>query len=175
MQSRRPYTAVRIGLAALTALALVPGCAGYRLGSTLPPGIRSVAVPVFVNRTNKPELAVEATNATLREFQQDGSLRVADAETADAVLDVILTGYRLEPVRYQTGRRTTANEYRITLTAHATLKNRTTGAVLFDNPKLAEDAAFTVSGDLLSAERSALPTAARNLGRKIVERVLETW
>jgi len=175
MNSRRQVRRFWSGAAALGAAALLAGCATYRLGSSLPPGIRSVAVPMFVNKTAKPELAAEAVNATVQEFQRDGSLRVAAADAADAVLEVALTGYGLSPVRYEDERRTTAQEYRITLTADAVLRKRATGAVVFEGRNLTEDTTFVAGGDLLSAERTALPAAARNLGRDIVERVLATW
>jgi hypothetical protein len=175
MNSPRPVRWFWSSATALGAVALLAGCATYRLGSSLPPGIRSVAVPMFVNRTAKPELAAEAVNATVQEFQRDGSLRVAATDAADAVLEVVLTGYRLSPVRYEDERRTTAQEYRITLTADAVLRQRTTGAVVFEGRNLAEDTTFEAAGDLLSAERAALPAAARNLARDIVERALATW
>ena len=55
------------------------GCVGlgYRLGSSLPPDIRSVYVPVFVNRTGEPRVETEATRAAKQEFQRDGTLHLA--------------------------------------------------------------------------------------------------
>ena len=66
----RAINTIRIG-AALTLL--LTGCTGYRLGSMLPPEIKTVYVPTFANQTTEPLLEMEATDAVIVEFQQDGS------------------------------------------------------------------------------------------------------
>ena len=59
----------RMRQAMVLLIALVPllgGCLGYRLGTTLPPGIRSLHVPTFVNLTGEPGLESEtATTASV--------------------------------------------------------------------------------------------------------------
>ena len=66
---------IQYGAASMALAVALTGCAGYRLGTMLPPDIQSVAVPTFINRTSEPLLESETTRAAIREFQQDGSLR----------------------------------------------------------------------------------------------------
>lgn len=164
-----------VGLSVLTggALLIIAGCANYQLGSMLPPGIRSIHVPTFVNRSSEPQIEASITAATVREFQRDGTLEVEVREQADAVLDVVLTGYRLQAVRYDKDRAKTAAEYRVFLEAKIALKSRSGGVLL--EKQLRGDTTFALTGDLASAKMTALPNAAQDLAHKIVESVVEYW
>ncbi len=152
------------------------GCSwmGYNVGSTLPPGIRSVFVPVFANQTGEPQLEFETTNAAIQEFQKDGTLRVAGKDQADAILEVKITRYDLAPVRYREDQRTTAREYRLTLTADMSFRKLANSEVLMTKTVTGE-ATFAVIGDLPTAQRNALPAAAKNLAHYLVRNVVEYW
>ena len=62
-------------------ISLLCGCAGYRLGTLLPPEIKTIHVPTFVNKTREPALEAETTGAAISEFQKDGTLRITDSES----------------------------------------------------------------------------------------------
>lgn len=154
-------------------LLLGSGCTGYRLGSTLPPGIASVHVPTFVNRTREPQIEGETTRATIQEFQRDGTLKIADSRRADAFLDVALTDYRLQPLRYEKDRAKTTREYRMLLTAELVFK-RATGEVVV-RKRVVGEATFEPGSNLPTAKQEALPRAASDLAHRIVESVVEAW
>lgn len=154
---------------------LVAGCVGYRLGTSLPPGIRTVHVSVFENKTAEPAIEFDTTQATVREFQREGTLRVAAADEADLLVAVTLLDYSLQPLGYRKDRATTANEYRITLTASLTLTERKTGRLMYAGQTVIGDTTFTVESDLAEAKRAALPLAARHLAHQLVKRVVEYW
>lgn len=163
-------------LAVLVALSLsFTGCVGYQLGSMLPPDISSVYIPTFVNETTEPFIEVETTQAAIVQFQLDGSLEVVREDQADAVLNVTVKNFELEPVGYSKIRRTAANEYRLVLTASIVFKRISTGEVLVMYPAVTGWSTFPYQGDLASAKRAALPDAAEKLGYNIVKRVVETW
>jgi len=155
--------------------AMFAGCAGYRLGSTLPAGINVIHVPTFTNKTDEPRLEIETTRAVIQEFQRDGSLSVGEESKADVVLDVVLTGLRQEPLQYQKDNAKTVREYRLTITASVVLRNRRTGKVIAKNPRVQGEADFIPPGDLASAKRNAIPEAAKDLAHDIVENVVEYW
>ncbi len=163
----------------LCVTAVVPvaftGCAGYKLGSNLPPGIRSVAVPVFVNETGEPGLETLTTSATIQEFQKDGSLKVADRSGADTVVEVTLRKYTLTPLRYRSDRATTAREYRLTLVADVTWMRLPGQEVLARTSKVEGYKDFEALVDLPSARRDALPDAAADLAHRIVRTIVEHW
>jgi hypothetical protein len=156
-------------------LPMLAGCIGYTLGNTLPPNIRSVAVPVVANEANEPGLETLVTSAVIAEFQRDGSLKVRPREQAHSVIEVKLTHYSLAPLRYRKDQNTTAQEYRLTLRADVTLR-RLPGREIVTQTKDVEGFADFVSlTDLPSSRRDALPKAAADLARRVVKTVVEYW
>ena len=74
--------------AALILLSL-GGCAGYHIGPVQPYYLRavhSIAVPTFENKTLVPRIAVLVTDTVIKQFQQDGTYRIANDDQADAIL-----------------------------------------------------------------------------------------
>jgi hypothetical protein len=160
----------------LACAALLQGCVGYRLGSMLPPDVKTVFIPTFINKTTEPLVDVETTRATTRQVQLDGSLKLAAEQEADTILEVTVHGYDLSPIAYDKGRqRTLADEYRLTLTASVLLKRRMTGEIIVENPSVRGDVTFEVGGSLAASKRNALPGAADDLGRRIVRQIVEVW
>ncbi len=154
---------------------MLTGCVGYRLGSMLPPDINSVYVPTVVNRTGEPLLEDEVTRAVITQIQRDGSLRIAGAEDADAVLNVTIKDFTLNPIAYDRHVSSRADEYRMILTASIIFSRRSDGKVLVEAPRLSGESTFIFSSDLSQAKRDALPEAARDLAHDIVERIVEMW
>ncbi len=152
------------------------GCAGYRVGTMLPPDIRTVFVPTVENRTDEPLIEAEVTRAIISQIQLDGSLRISnDPAQADAVLNVTLRDYRLVPVSYQKRQQAQPTEYRIILTAAFAMTENRTGKVLAQSSRAEGDSTAPLSGDMSSAKRAGLPDAARRLAHDIVEKMVETW
>jgi outer membrane lipopolysaccharide assembly protein LptE/RlpB len=160
---------------AVLALALGPGCAGYRLGSTLPPDIKSIHIPTFKNNTTEPLIEVETTNKTIAEFQRDGTLRIANLDEADAVLKVTIYKITLTPLRYSQTDRATPNEYRMTLTAAYTFTRKSTNKVIGQSTAITGETTLPYAGNYQAAIRTAIPRAAEDLGRNLVEKVVEIW
>jgi len=159
---------------AILGLVVTSGCMGYRLGSSLPPGIDVVHIPVFTNETDEPALEVVTTQAAIAEFQRDGTLAIGDPDRADVRLQVRLTGFSLNPVRYDRDAATTAEEYRMTILADMQLIEIRTGDVLV-NRRISGERDFALAGDLSSAKRTHLPAAARDLAARIVRASIEFW
>lgn len=152
----------------------LPGCVGYKLGSSLPAGLKTIFVPTFANKTKEPLIEVEATNATIAEFQKDGTLRVVGEEEADLVLDCTLDSVTLAPLRYDQSDGSKPTEYRLTLNATFVLK-RTQVREKLGEASVIGEATFFFAGNLASAKRNALPAASEDLAKRIVEKVVEVW
>jgi hypothetical protein len=158
----------------LAMVAVAAGCTSYRLGSSLPEGIESLYVPSLVNETAEPQLDAEVTRAVVREFQRDGTLRLASATEADARLEGTLVSFKLEPLRYERDEGRTAREYRLRIGANIRLIRADTDEVVVKR-YVEGDATFDFFGDLASSKIQALPAASRDLAHDIVEAVVETW
>lgn len=160
---------------ALLGIACLAGCAHYQLGSTLPPDIKSVYIPVFQNKTGEPDVERETTRAAIQEFQNDGTLRVAPEERADLLLEVTVVEYQMKPIRYERTRTTTAEEFRMRLVADIVARRASDGTVFIARKGLEGDTTFPIATDMRSAKLEALPDAAADLAHEIVEALVEAW
>ncbi len=161
-----------LGWAAL--LALVSGCAGYRLGPSngLAAGEKSVRVVPFANQTMEPRLTDAVTSQMRKELQRDGTFQLATREDGDIVLGGTLTRYERLEVTFSPQDILTVRDYRLTLTAQVTARERSTGRLLVDQ-SVAGYTLIRVGYDLTSAERQAWPLLARDLARNVTALLAE--
>lgn len=167
----------RLFALSVAALLLLPsaGCVNYRLGSMLPPDVATVYMPTCVNKTSEPLIEQDVTREILSEIQMDGSLRVAGADVADAILDVTLIKFWLDPVAYVSGQSSTANQYRMNIRASFVLRRRADNSVVVESPGLVGWYDFDFTGDMTSSKAAALRPAAKDLGRRIVDSIVQYW
>jgi len=160
-----------VGLVVITAVA--GGCGGYSVGTLLPEHIKTIAVPVFVNETDEPNLEIQATNAVINGLATDGTLRVVPDDEADVVLTVRIIKYERKAIRY-TGA-TQPAEYRVTVTVLATLHDTREGTDLWTDNRLSGSTEFIVRAGLPASEARARPEALEDLAHDVVEHIVEGW
>lgn len=166
----------RATLATLAGVLLgLAGCAGYRIGSTLPSDIKTINIPTFINKSKQPLIEVEATSRAVSEFQRDGTLRITGGAEADVILEVTILDLTLSPLRYSRKNRETPNEYRMKIRASYKLKRTSTDAIIGENPEVIGETTFPYAGGMQAAIQTALPDAAEDLGRRLVENIVELW
>jgi hypothetical protein len=166
---------VRRAAGLLALLVLVAGC-GYSARGHLPSDVRTVAVPIFGNRTTKPAVETEMTRALADAFATDGRLRVVSRATADAVLEGEVTAYELISIAFDP----TANVriYRLLVTMNVSLRDVRRNAVLFQQQGLSEKADFRVSGlvsETIAREEIALRAATLDIARAVVALAIERF
>jgi hypothetical protein len=162
-------------LTCATAL-LLAGCAGYHLGPVNPGtragGERTVEVLPFNNQTLQPRLGDAVTQALRERLQTDGTYQLATHGGGDIVVTGVITRYNREGLSYLNNDVATVENYRVSVIAHVTARERSTGKLL-----LGKDVnGYTlvhVGSDLASAERQALPLLAEDLARNTVELLTE--
>jgi len=157
---------------------ILAGCAGYKLGNiqgTQMKDVKSIYVPVVINRTLEPGLPVMATNAILRQLDNDGTFASARSKDADAQLDVTIMTFDRNSIRSSREDTLITTQFRITLTANVTLTNFRTGEVIFKDRKVTGQTEYFVQADAVEVERQYLPLAADNLAYNIVKQVTEGW
>jgi outer membrane lipopolysaccharide assembly protein LptE/RlpB len=164
---------IKIGF--VLALAVLASGCGYRLGSLADPSQHTVAVPIFKNTTLVPQLQAQVTDAVIKRFQSDGSLRVVNVSDADVVVEGTIVDVRREPLRFQNINQAVTREYRLTLVVSVTARDAHTAKNLFENQQFTGQTDFFVTSDLQAAEAQAVPLAAEDLARKIVARIAEGW
>src|SRR5579859_2986811 len=171
--SSRGIPDVRL-LSALAGLALLAGCAGYHLGPTngLSAGEKSIQIAPFVNQTRESRLTDAVTQQLRKELQRDGTFQLAAHGGADIIVTGSLLRYLRSEVTLATTDILTVRDFRLSLTAHLTARERATGRVLLDQP-VTGSTLIRAGADLTSAERQGLPLLADDLAKNATALLVE--
>jgi hypothetical protein len=167
---------VKKALALLLAAFLFDGCAGYKLGPATPAYLRnvhSIAVPTFTNNTLVPRIEVLVSNTVIKQFQQDGTFRIANADSADATLKAEIVSVGRAPARSVRGNVLSTTEFNLTMVVKYTLLGRDKKALTAGG--VSGSTSFFVGSDVNTDEREALPLAAEELARHLVSQLSEGW
>jgi outer membrane lipopolysaccharide assembly protein LptE/RlpB len=171
---RRFFFVAMVGL-----LALLASCGYHTAGSSshLPPDLKILAVPSFLNQTHTYHVETGLTNAVIREFNTRTRYRVVQSEgDADAVLRGTVVSAEVAPVAYDsvTGRASTGL---VTIIVKVTLTARD-GRVLFSNPNYVFRDQYQISTELASffeEQGPALDRISRDFSRALISNILEAF
>jgi len=162
---------------ALVSLAvLLEGCTGYHLGPATPgylKNVHAIAVPTFANSTLTPRIEVLVTNTVIKQFQQDGTFRIVNADAADATLKAEIVGVNRSPARSVRGNVLSTTEFNLTLIVKYSLVGRDQKAL--GSGGVSGGTSFFVGTDVATDERQALPLASEELARHLVSQLSEGW
>jgi outer membrane lipopolysaccharide assembly protein LptE/RlpB len=165
---------VRAVVVALAVLAL-SGC-GYSLRGHLPDHIQTIAVPIFVNRTQEPAVDSFITRAVVEAFSTNGRLRLAKVEDADSILEGEITGYVVDSIAFD--RNANVQLYRLRVTLNLTMRDLRRNTVLFRQANFTEKADFRVRGAVsqtIAREETALREAAVDIARAVVSLAVDRF
>lgn len=155
---------------------LAAGCqTSYSWRSSVPEELRTVSVSVFRNGSDVTELGAVVTRQVLREFQREGTFRIAAAGEGalEIVGELAKANSAVTAYERRTGART--REHRFTATAVVSVLDRRNGKVLVNDRKYTATTTFLVNDDILTGERDASGRLAEDLARQIVDDVLMLW
>jgi outer membrane lipopolysaccharide assembly protein LptE/RlpB len=168
---------VKKGFALLSLALLLDGCAGYHVGPATPAylhDVHSIAIPTFTNNTLVPRIEVLVTNTVIKQFHQDGTFRITNADTADATLKAEIVSVGRAPARSLRGNVLSTTEFTLNMVVKYTLMGRD-GKVLGYPGVVSGSTSFFVGSDVNTDERQALPLAAEELARHMVSQLSEGW
>ena len=151
------------------------GC-GYSLRRNLPDHIKTVAVPVFQNRTPVPAVENFLTNAIVNAFASNGRLRVTTVDGADSVLDGEITSYYLQSIAYDAA--ANIRQFRLTVTLNLRFRDVRRNEVLFQRTGFSDRTDFAVPGtvaETITASEGALQQAATQIARSVVSFAVERF
>jgi hypothetical protein len=167
--SLKPVSRAVLGLALALVLAGLSACAGYRVGpvNDLPMGHYSVKIHPFLNQTLQPRLTDAVALELRKEFQRDGTYRLATHDEADLeVTGTILRYERLE-VNFSPTDVLTVRDYRLQMVALVNVTDPNTGKEVVKNRTIRGTTLIRVGSDLSSSERQGLPLLAEDLARQL--------
>ncbi len=141
----RRATGYCLCLAVFCATILVGGC-GYRFsqgGEHIPEDVRRVYVDNFTNETSEAYVENYIRNGFIDQFRRSNRFRITDGkESADAVLTGRIKNIRMTPLASDQFDKATVT--RVWMVVGVQFQNRESGKVIYDNPNLTGDQAYSV-------------------------------
>ncbi|HAS16970.1 MAG TPA: hypothetical protein DCR39_03555 [Nitrospiraceae bacterium] len=159
-------------------LTLSLSACGYQLagrGGHIPDEIKSVAIPVFENKTMEPVVEEEFTPMIIREFIKDSRIKVVDRTEADIVLNGNVNSYKESPLSFDQNQEVL--EYRITVTTHLKITRQKINNIIWEKD-IIKSSEYKVSSNVMTTRTSkllALKEIAKNLSEEVTDRVLWGW
>jgi hypothetical protein len=169
-----------LGLLALSVVPFLLSC-GYRVagrGERLPPDIKTIAVPIFVNQSSTFRIEEKLSAAISREFLERTRFQIKPNPTgADAVLKGTIKDVRSGVITFDltTGR---ASSLQIQVTADVKLEDLHSKKVVYANPNFVFREEYQVSqttSGLFEEDQAALDRLSRDVARTLVTDVLENF
>lgn len=160
---------------ALSIAIVASGCANYRLGTTLPPHLKTVYVATFENRTIEPNIEQKITAQIRSQFQHDGQLKlVASEEESDIILKGVLKSYDVDSLLHERGNPSATRRYRAIIRCALDAHETQSGKPIIQR-EVTGDTTFPAAGDVMTARRGALDDVARDLASEVVDAVIGAW
>jgi outer membrane lipopolysaccharide assembly protein LptE/RlpB len=173
----RPSFLLR-GLPATLFVLCVSGCGYHTLGAAthLPPGITTLAVPVFATRTETSGTEQAMTEAVIREFAARTRFRVTpnSGEDADAVLHGTILKQTTAPLTYNSATQQSSS-FMITIVASVKLTAHD-GRVLYENKDYVFREQYQSTTNLatfIQEDPAAIQRLSQEFARQLVADVLE--
>jgi hypothetical protein len=164
----------------LVALIIAPGCGYHVVGhnSTLPSGWKTIAVPVFINRTSYYRIEQLFTQATVRELEERTKYRVIqNPDEADGVMHGEITRIEAVPLLFN-GQTTQTTTVLVTIYAKISLVDRASQKTLYHNDNVVLRDEYQLSGDVkhfFEEEGPAVQRMAGAFASRVVADMLENF
>lgn len=142
----------------------------------LPPQIRSLAIPIFANRTIQTGIETEVSRALVEKFISTKRISVTTQSSADAVLTGVVKSFTTYPVAVTTSTQV-STEYRATITVEITFQGQRDGKILF-REEMSEWRNYAVLPDLNATEqnkREAIRKISTLLADRVHELILDSF
>jgi outer membrane lipopolysaccharide assembly protein LptE/RlpB len=152
------------------------GC-GYHLAgmvSSLPPDVKKIAIPLFSNKTLRPDLENRFTNALLDEFVKGRKVEVVQEREADAVIQGVITSFETTPISFLS--KEVIQEYRVTIRLDVSLIKKADESVIWKDRGISYFADYTNDPDVAISEArrdEAIGKIAVDVARQLYSNILE--
>lgn len=170
-----------MGAALAAVLILLTAGCGYQVAGTagrLPPDVKTIAIPVFKNKSTRFRIEQKVSAAVMQEFIERTDFHVTPSLTgADAELKGTIDSVRSGVLTYNpnTGAATT---FQIQVDANVELVDLHTKQVLFSNPHYVFRAEYQVSQSttaLYEEDEAALNRLSRDFAQTLVTDIIQNF
>ncbi len=152
------------------------GCGYHFLGKgkgTLG-GIKTIAIPYFINKTYEPGIDRIFTDALVNEFVESREFVLTTEDRADVVMRGMVKSFEGKTISHNQKDR--ALEYRVAVTLEFSAEERTTGKVIWRDRNITHNEEYRVNTDIAVTEFNkdeAIKRLAAELAERIHDNLLE--
>lgn len=152
---------------------LFSGCAtSYAWKSRVPESMRTVSVASFQNESSLIELGAISTRQILREFQREGTFKIAADGEAALEIQGCVKSVSTGGVVYNRRMLSRFTSHDLKMEAIVSVVDKHSGAVVVDNKRYDVKVPMVAYHDETTAERDASGRLADELARAVVDDVL---
>jgi len=169
MRLRRWFGLLAVGVACF---ALHCGIYSFS-GSGLPSHIRTVAVPVFGNRTAEIGIKETLTDAVTEVLITDGRLRVVGPELADSIIEGTVVDYKEQAYTYD--RSENVQEYIVRIYVDVSYQDVRNRAIIWEEKRMEGWGTYDVSVSPPEEIDDGRERAIAKLAEDIVNKTLSGW
>lgn len=143
---------------------------------TLTPGVKTIAVPFFTNKTFEPRIENLFTDALIEEFLKRGKVDFSKGEDSDATIIGTIKSFKETPVSFDRNDRVL--EYRATVTLDISLKRNDNGIIIWKTSGFSGYHEYTVSSNTATTYNNkieAIRKVAEDMAEDIHNRIFENF
>ncbi|MCX7984599.1 MAG: LPS assembly lipoprotein LptE [Bacteroidetes bacterium] len=151
----------------------VSGCTYSFKGGSVPPHLRTIAIPIVEDQTGSgnPILRESMTKQLTTAFLNDNTLQVTDRNTADAILEAVILDMKDAPAVLEGVEKVT--QRRVTLSVRATLYDQLLRRKLWE--KSFSGWGYYPSGSSLTQQNEGITEAIRKISEDILNETVAGW
>ena len=105
----------------LVSIFVITSCSYYSMAGSIPPHIKSIAIPLVNNQTAEFGIAENITDNIIEVFNEENILHIIDADDADSILQGTIIS--LDDAPYTFSSEEAVSEYRINISMEVTWKD----------------------------------------------------
>ncbi len=159
---------------AIIIILTLAGCSHYGFSPSVKTHLSTVAVPILGNETLEFGVEQDLTDAIIREFTNDNSLRVVGEEEADSILRGAIVAYERPVMSYDAGGN--PREYKVRIVARLTYEDLRKKLTVWEG-EIDGWAVYSVDGEggSLTTEQEARVAAVVKLGQDVLAQTVQGW
>jgi len=147
-------------------------CGHYSFSGSMASHIKSIAIPLFEDRTAEFGIKEELSDALIAEFTRDNTLKIADRRNADSILEGVIRQIRDQAGAYDSEE--TVQELKVYLTVDVRYFDATKKKVVWED-RLTQWGAFDPNLSGTDAREAAITEAIEKLTTEILNRTVSGW
>lgn len=160
-------------LVVIVIISAIYGCGIYTFnGSSLPSDLKTVDIPLFMNKSMEPNVADEITQEINTQVQSGNLLRIV-TRGGDASISGTVTSYENKPYMYSSigERNVDIDQYKVTITADVEFTNNKKNDELFKGEVTGEG----IYNFKTETEADGRKKAEKELVKRIIEKSVQSW